>query len=482
MQFNSNLFHLAQIVQLVDRMGDVSVHASNLYAFVRESSYDALPKGVRCRAERCLIDLLGTAAAGLGTPLSRIIREHVIRGLNSGPSAPGARMLFDGRRASPMGAALAGGMTIDSFDAHDGHALTKGHAGAAVLPGLLALADAAPEPMSGTEFLAALVIGYEVAIRAGIAQHATTLDYHTSGAWNGIGVAAMAGRCWGLDVEKFRHAIGIAEFHGPRSQMMRCIDFPTMVKDGSGWGAMCGVSAAYLAAEGFTGSPALVVESEAVHRFWSDLGDRWRILEMYFKPYPICRWAQPAVEAALTLRRMHAVDPAAIEIVEIETFHEAVRLDQHRPRTTEEAQYSLPFPVATAIVYGKLAPTDISGAALSEPGVLAMSERVRLIEAKDLNARFPAERYARARFRLADGAVLESDAIPARGDPERPLSDAEITEKFHELADEPLGRREAESLLETIVNLNKQDDVSDLLARVLSAQRGSTGHRRIAAG
>jgi 2-methylcitrate dehydratase PrpD len=343
------------------------------------------------------------------------------------------------------------------------------------------LVDAADRPISGPEFLAALVIGYEVAIRAGIAQHATAPDYHTSGAWNALGVAAVAARLWGLDLERTRHALGIAEYHGPRSQMMRCIDFPTMVKDGSGWGAMCGLSAAYLAADGFTGAPALVIESEAVAPLWADLGQRWRILEMYFKPYPVCRWAQPAVEAALALRRMHKVDPAAIDAIEVETFHEAVRLDQHRPLTTEEAQYSLPFPVAAAVVRGRLAPTDISGAALGDAAILAMSDRIRLQEVPDLNARFPAERLARVRFQLKSGQALASETTPARGDAEHPLSDEEILAKFHELADQPLGIEGARKLQGAIANLARQADARPLLEALLTrpaSDAAASGRRR----
>ena len=444
---------------------------SELHGFVRDTTHAGLPQPVQRIAERCLIDLAGTGAAGLATPLSRIIRDHAVRGCAAGAGAPRARLLFDGRSASPMGAAMAGGMTIDSFDAHDGHVLTKGHAGAAVLPGLLALTDSAPAPVSGAEFLAALVVGYEVAIRAGIAQHATAPDYHTSGAWNALGVVAIAARLWQLDAAALREGLGIAEYHGPRSQMMRCINSPTMVKDGSGWGAMCGLSAASLAADGFTGAPALVVESEKVAHLWNDLGSRWRILEMYFKPYPICRWAQPAVEAALSLRRSHAVDPSAIEAIEVETFHEATCLDHSRPATTEEAQYSLPFPVAAAVARGRLAPTDISGDALVDSEILRLADRIRLIDAPDLSARFPAERYARARFRMNDGRVLESEAMPARGDAERPLSDEEILSKFHDLADRPLGRAAADELQTVILGLSEQCDAGDLLDRLLSAPR-----------
>lgn len=438
-----------------------------VYRFIRESSFYTMPESVRNMARRCVLDLAGTAAAGRATDLSRIICNHAVRSFNAGEGAPRARLLFDGRSASPVGAAMAGGMTIDSFDAHDGHVLTKGHAGCAVFPALLALVDSSAAATSGADFLASLVIGYEIAIRAGIAQHATAPDYHTSGAWNALGAAAVAARIQNLDAAAFRHALGIAEYHGPRSQMMRCIDFPTMVKDGSGWGAMCGLSAADLAADGFTGAPALVVESDAVRHLWSDLGTRWRIMEMYFKPYPICRWAQPAVEAALTLRRAHVVTGTDIEAIEIETFHEAVRLDQHRPATTEEAQYSLPFPVAAALVRGRLAPTDISGPSLADSEILAMSGLITLSEADDLNARFPAERFARVELRLKDGRVLKSDTTPARGDAERPLSDAEILAKFRAVASDALGSR-SEDIVTAIGQLPQQASSASLLDLLLT--------------
>src|SRR5436305_436110 len=102
-----------------------------------------------------------------------------------------------------------------------------------------------------------------------------------------------------------RHALGVAEYFGPRGQILRACDSPTMVKDGSGWGAHVGLAAALLARDGFTGAPALTVERDDAGPFWSDLGTRWRIGEQYFKAYPVCRWAQPAIEAALDLQRAH---------------------------------------------------------------------------------------------------------------------------------------------------------------------------------
>ena len=297
---------------------------SSLHGWVSGAAFADLPDGVRRASVWCLLDLVGTGAAGTATELSRIARDHAVAQFGPGEGARGARLLFDGRVASATGAALAGGMTIDSVDAHDGHPLTKGHAGAAVLPGLLALVDAGGLALDGRGVADALVVGYEVALRAGIALHATAPDYHTSGAWNALGVAAVANRLWSCDERHLREALGIAEYHGPRSQMMRCIDHPTMLKDGSGWGAMTGVSAAELARAGFTGAPAVTVEANEVAEIWADLGTRWRVLELYFKPYPVCRWAQPAIEAALQVRDGAAADD--VDEIEVRTFHEATRL------------------------------------------------------------------------------------------------------------------------------------------------------------
>jgi 2-methylcitrate dehydratase PrpD len=411
--------------------------------FLHDLSFADLPEPVVRQTQTCILDLLGVAAAGRRTRLSGIAHRHAIRYMAAGPEAPSARLLFDGGIASPAGAAFAGAATIDAFDAHDGHVLTKGHAGVAVLPAVLAFADAVQaekrQCQTGQSLLTAVAIGYELAIRAGLALHATACDYHTSGAWNAIACAAIGARMMGLDREATRHALGIAEFHGPRSPMMRCIDHPTMLKDGSAWGAFSGVTAALLASDGFTGAPAVLVEDAGTAHLWADLGSRWRILEQYFKPYPVCRWAQPAIEAMLTLRRRHDVRPERIERIRVETFHEAARLAARTPATTEEAQYSLPFPVAAAAVRGRVGAGEIAPEAFTDSLILRLSRSVELVETAEFNTRFPAERWARVILLIDDGTQLVSDSTTTRGDPASPMGSGEITEKFRALSTPLLG-------------------------------------------
>ncbi len=404
------------------------------------------------QAKRCLLDLLGVAAAATQTPLADKARRFVLS------QYPGSQpLLFAEGSASPCGVALHGAWLIDALDAHDGQALTKGHAGVALLPALLALPQA--EKLSGREWLGMLVIGYEVASRAGIALHATSPDYHTSGAWNALGVAAIAGHLLHLNAPRLHHALGIAEFYGPRSQMMRCIGSPTMLKDGSGWGALAGVSAALLAKDGFTGAPALTVSAPNVAPIWEDLGQRWYIHEQYFKPYPVCRWAQPAIEAVRSLRNAVG-DPSRIRRIEIITFHEAKCLHIVHPRNTEEAQYSLPWSVA-----GALMPEDIGvytvTTALGDAKLKALAERVEILESEAFNRRFPRERWAFARIHLDDGSTVESKPREARGEPHSPLSDEVLHDKFLTLAEPVLGDG-AKRLLEVVSKL-EQLPVSALL-------------------
>ena len=418
-------------------------------AFTHDTTLVDLPDEAVRHGRRFLLDLLGVAIAGSQTELSRIIRDHAVDHFGAG--RVGAPVLFDGRVVSPAGAALAGGMTIDSIDAHDGHRLTKGHTGCGLLPSLLAFHQA--EGLDdGDDFLAALIVGYEVGTRAGIALHATAPDYHTSGAWIALGAALVGARALALDAAHSAEAIGIAEYHGPRSQMMRVIDHPTMLKDGSGWGAMAGTSAAYLAADGFTGAPAITVTGEDAAASWEDLGSHWIIADQYLKEFPVCRWAQPAVEATRVLMADHGVGPGDIEDVEVFTFHEGARLAVRHPATTEQAQYALPFPVAATIVHGEVSPATVTDR-LDDPEIARFAAALTVTEDDTHNAAFPARRFARVAFTLRDGRRIESADHEAPGDPHTPLADDDVVAKFHAYADPVIGGERALAIRTAVESL-----------------------------
>jgi 2-methylcitrate dehydratase PrpD len=438
--------------------------------FAAETTWGSLPCAVRQTAGRCLLDLAGVAAGGYPLPHASIVRNHVLaRGAQG--AAP---VWFTGQSLAPADAAWANATAIESLDAHDGHALTKGHAGVALLPGLLALYSRRPHT-AATDLLTSLVIGYELATRFGIAMHATAADYHSSGSWNAVAVAVAGAAALGGRGNTLLHAAGIGEYFGPRGPMMRCIAEPTMVKDSSGWGCRVGVDAAELALAGFTGGPAELIAgpvrgstadpalTETVAKLWADLGTRWHITEQYFKPYPVCRWAQPAVEAVLTLQRRHRFKPADIREIAVGSFAAAVSLATVRPADTEQAQYSLPFAVAAALHADQLGAAEVTGQAITDPNILALADKIILAETPAHSACFPEVRRADATVVLNCGTRLEIADVAARGDPGQPLSDAEIDAKFTALATPLLGTDGARRLREDLAGLTGKA-VADLAA------------------
>lgn len=449
---------------------------SDPVAFLHDTTWEDIPPEVRHQTVRCLVDLCGSLAAGRRTRLSAIVRDHAAAVFGGDE----ATLLLDGRRVSAPGAALATGMTIDSFDIHDSHRESLGHAGVHLFAALLAIleraaARGAPLP-SGSSFLASLAVGYDIACRAGEALHGTVADYHTSGAWGAVSAAALYARETGLDVGRTRHALGIAEYHGPRSQMMRVIDHPTMLKDGSGWGAMAGVQAGMLAEAGFTGAPAVTIESAVAAPWWATLGEHWAVMDQGFKAHGSCWWSQPPIEAVLALAREHDLRPSDVRAIRVETFEKATHLDHPSPATTEEAQYSLPFPVAAALVkattrpdgawYG-LGPEDLLEVALEDPETRRLAAAVELVEDPALTARFPKRFLARVSLTLADGRVLTSPERTFRGELDDPLSDDEVDAKARWLLGGTVDAGRADAIVRAAWGMADAPSIAPLL-RLLS--------------
>jgi len=424
-------------------------------SFVMGLKWADVPEPVKARVKMALLDVIGVGAGGAGFRSAQIAAGFAADHL--GGNAP---LLFDDRHASTAGAAFAAAMSIDALDAHDGFNPAKGHIGAVLFASLWPCMKG----MRGADFLTALVAGYEFGARASMAQHGTVPDYHTSGSWGAVTGAAILSRLWSLDNNTARHAIGIAEYHGPRSQMMRGVDYPTMLKDGTAWGAMTAVSPALLAQAGFTGAPAITVEQAPA--YWADLGQRWFTLEQYFKPYPVCRWAQAPIEGILALRRLHGLASTDVTHIHVATFHESIRLATNNPKATDEAQYSTSFPCAVAIVRGDVGPADIGDDALSDPEIVRLSNALTMSEDAEANAVFPLTRLAKVTLTLTDGRELSSDWMQPRWDHDAPPTKDEIDAKFHAYADGPLGVDRATAIREAVENLAETS--TDALAALLS--------------
>lgn len=403
-----------------------------------------VPESALDHTATLLVDTLGVTAGSARLDAARIARDHAVRFHAAGTPTEAATLLFDGRKASIPGAAFAAATQTDNLDAHDGFNPAKGHIGCAVVPALCALAESEPA-LSASDALTALAVSYEVAARAALSLHATVSDYHTSGAWNALGVAALGARLRHLDADRLRQALGIAEYHGPRSQMMREIANPTMLHDGSGMGAFVGLTAVLLAEDGFEGAPAVTVEAEEVAECWSDLGQRWTVERNYVKPYPVCRWAHAAIDALGQLMEEHGFAAHDVSAIDVNTFAEAAALFPGMPDTTSHAQYSLAFALGALLVHGKIGPDQVTGKALSDPGIATVVGMIRVSEAPRHSARFPEGRWSDVTVCLSDGRALSSGDVNAKGGPEAPLPRDAVKAKFLEMAS-GLGRDRATAI------------------------------------
>lgn len=434
--------------------------------FILETTWEDLPSAVQHQARRCLLDALGALIAGTETPAGKLMADFAVEQY----AGHEATLLVDGRRTSLVGAALANGFAGNALDIDDGYRLVKGHPGMGVLPALLAAAERRGN-LSGQTFLTAFVVGYEVGIRAGLIRHALYQTYHSSGSWGAIAAAAVVGKVLGLEAGVLRQALGTAEYHAPIAPMMKGIDTPSMGKDSIGWGAMVGLAAVLMAQRGFTGIEPLFSDTPDP-RWVMNLGHEYEILNLYFKSYAGCRWAQPAIAGALEIAQQYHLASDDIARICIRTFAAAVQLRREHPRNTEEAQYHLAYPVAAALIDGEVGPPQVMPPRIYDRTILALADRVEVETLAEYEQAFPQKTYADVEVITHDGRRLIAVGKQAMWEPPDTLpTDAELEQKFRWLVGPVLGEDRAMALAELIWRFEQVEDVQQLLKLCIKKDR-----------
>jgi 2-methylcitrate dehydratase PrpD len=430
---------------------------NELIAFVRNLDYNHLPGGVISQTKRCVLDLLGGAIAGSQTSMARISTGFAHNQFGAGR----ATLIGSPLRLSEVGATWVNGVCASALDLDDGHRRAAGHPGAAVIPTALAVAETAGA--SGRDFLAAIVAGYEIAVRVSIAM---LPDYrrgrYSTGIWGGFGSVAAAASVLNLDKRTFQDALGIVGFHRP-SPAGGAFMHESMVKETIGWAGMVGCVSAFLAREGFTGPEDVLDKSGHFDtaELVEGLGQDYAILRIYFKPYASCRWSHPAIDGALRLFRDEDLRLDDIREIHLEAFQPITMLCDYTPVTTVAAQYSVPMSVALALVYGRIGPSELTEANLQDPEILDLAQRVRVSVDPELDRMFPDKTAIRVTLRTSRGHFDTMVKSP-KGDPENPMSDEELAEKFHWLTDGVLREERSQELKKAIDHLEQLENVRQL--------------------
>lgn len=432
--------------------------------FILDTTFQDLPSEVVRQAKRCILDLIGSSLGGSMAPVSRVVTQFASE-MNGRPEAS----VWRSKKKVPAPlAVLANAFMASALDIDDGYRLIKGHPGAFLLPAALAVSEK-QGGFHGQDIITAVVVGYEIGIRAGLISHAYHAEYHSSGSWGGLGTVAVVAKLLHFDQTQALNGLGIAEFHGTISPMMRGMDVASMVKDAIGWGAYTGIVSAFLAQKGFTGSPSLL----GLKNFGAPiktLGREFEILRLYFKPYATCRWGQAPIDGALKVIREQKIHPGEIRKITVKSIEETTHMRVKRPRSTEEAQFNIPFPLAAAILDGQVGPKQILEERLSDPKVLALAEKVKIVYDPEIQKEFPAKALAEVTITTSKGSFSSGITGP-RGDYWNPLSDEEITSKFFFLADGVIPREVAEKVVAMVVHLEDIKNVNELIELIQKGVR-----------
>ncbi len=421
-------------------------------SFIHNTVWADLPEPVQHQAKRCLMDALGALIAGHETPVGELMEAMAVEQFSGDQAA----IMVSGTRTSAAGAALANGFSANALDIDDGYRPTMGHPGACVLPPALTAAQLSG--CSGKALLTALALGYEIGTRAGLIRHATYETYHSSGSWGAVAGAAVAGKLMGLNETQLCHALGAAEYHAPIAPMMKCIEVPGMGKDSIGWGCMVGMMSVLMAQKGFTGINPLF--DDTPEPSWVDsLGCDWEIMNLYFKPYSACRWAQPGVDGALKLVREKGILPEEIQTIKVYTFEESAALSTAYPENTEEAQYNIAFPIAAALLDGEVGPGQNLPPRLYDPDIREMMDKISIIAQGRFQENFPARAESEVQIATKKGKVFTSGVMSARWDATCPPEDRELEAKFTWLAEPVLGKSKTEKLCGAVMGLERVENL-----------------------
>jgi 2-methylcitrate dehydratase PrpD len=451
-----------------------------LARFTTTLSADAIPAAVRERAKYLILDAVGIAYASQGYPYETVSLK-ALQAFGNGPAC----VIGHGRILGMRDAVLMNGILIHGLDYDDTHSRGVIHATASLFPTALAVAD--HDGASGVDLLTAYILGMEIATRVGMVAQGGfhQVGFHPTGVAGAFGCTVATARLRGLDQERTVMAQGIA-----LSMASGSLEF---LEDGAwtkrmhpGWAGVAGITAATFAEHGYIG-PRRPYEGR-FGLYASHLGDRlaqadlglatealgqrWQIEEVAIKPIPACHFTHAAADAAIALSRQLGGDATADRVRRIrrvcvlvpeqvvKTVCEPVS-NKRRPANSYDAQFSIPYIVATGLLKGRFTIDELEEEALADAAVLALAAKVDY--QVDPDSTFPRHYTGEVIVEMENGSVLRHREAVNRGNTDRPLGNDDVLAKYMENATRALSQSHAQRVAEAVLTLDQHD------ARALAA-------------
>lgn len=418
-------------------------HGQELLAFAHALRLGDVPSDIVERATTCLMDALGCGVFGAGQEWSRILADEMIAEGSAGHSS----VIGRADRVAAPAAALCNGTAIHGFELDDLIAESITHPAACVIPAAIAAAEATDA--AGARLIEAIIVGYEVMHRVGLALGVEPAHkgFHKTSLVAPVACAAAAGKVLGLSLDQLLAAAGIACSAASGIKSFAAGRGGGMVKRlHLGRAAEAGVRAAQLAGRGFQGPPFALDGRFGLmqvyggagargERMSQNLGAGWALREVWFKVYPICGWIQSVVQLTVALRGPRPLALQDIKKVRVGISRYAAQNNgEPAPIDTMGAQYSIPYCVAVALTGDPRDPAGFSGDAVNDPAMRALAARVEIAIDPAVEAVYPEKFGASVALTRADGSVAERSVLECRGTPADPCSREELTDKFRLLA------------------------------------------------
>jgi 2-methylcitrate dehydratase PrpD len=353
------------------------------------------------------------------------------------------------------------------------------HPGVVVIPAALAVGESYNR--NGKAFLVAVALGLEAMIRTGEAFQGVSYKqgFHPTGTCGVFGAAVAAARIIGLGVKEMVNAIGIA---GSQAAGLR------EARAQGTWGkrlqaghpSMCGILSALLAERGYTGPATIFEGHDGFLRAYSykdtydktrviaGIGNNWQLLSTSIKVHACCRWTGPIVDGALEIVRQHPLKANDIEAVMVSSSTMAIKAltepkeRKIRPRTIVDAQFSLPYGAAVAIVRKKAFIDEFTENSIKDQEILNLIPKIkwRADPADDKN--YPQSYSASVMIKMKNGKEYQSRVEFPKGDPENPVTQEELEDKFQDLAGRTISRDKVAKIISQVWNLEKLQSTLDL--------------------
>jgi 2-methylcitrate dehydratase PrpD len=401
---------------------------------------EPLPDHVVVQTKKCILDYLGAALAGSAMTKQKCGAYLDCFNANHGE----ATVIGHARKASIQNAALVNGYSAHITEMDDGHRFCGVHLGATIIPAVLATVEHLG--LNGTDLLRGVCCGYETAIRIGRTAQPSHKEhgFHVSGTVGTIGAAVGVAVALGLNKDQLKSALsaGIAGAAG----LLEVLEGESELKPYNiARAAFDGLTAAFLAKAGFKGPEdmiggkrgfmAVLSDSHDMTGLARDADGSYGIEKIYRKPYAACRYCHAPIEAVLNLKARHPFTTESISGIVVHTYAAAIRGHNHRQvQGITSAKMSIPFSIAVALEHGSAGMDGFLPATITDRSICLLSEKVSVVEDKELSALVPGKRVAMVEIQTRDGKTMTERVDYPKGEPENPMSTREVEEKFISLA------------------------------------------------